>query len=193
MAYLVFAIPTAWLIDRHGIRWPTGLGVLLMLASNLMRCFANDASLTSQILVHLSFVLNGIVGPVSSSMASKLAMEWYLFEFISTPPRQSPSNDMCMHSLSIYPSASTASFPKLSSTQVCSAGKNHRHGDIRPWKHCGQCFCLRCGPLCMSRHTGFARGSSSSRPIAPQPWYARSDFLFRVDAVFAVMLVYIYI
>ena len=61
----MFAVPSAYLIDRHGC------GVYLMLASNFLRCLANDRSTFSLVCVHVSFVLNGCAGPICSSMASK--------------------------------------------------------------------------------------------------------------------------
>lgn len=77
LCYLVFAVPSAYLIDRHGVRLSTACGVYLMLASNFLRCLANDRSTVSLVCVHVSFILNGCAGPICSSMASKLALEWF--------------------------------------------------------------------------------------------------------------------
>jgi len=75
--YLLFAVPTAWGIDRFGIRGSTWVGIILVLIANVMRLGANDASTLSVVLVHLSFVLNAIAGPMAMGIPSKLAEEWF--------------------------------------------------------------------------------------------------------------------
>lgn len=75
--YLPFALPVMWHMDRHGIRGTVLSGIVLVVAANVMRCFANDSSLASIVIVHLSFTLNGIAGPVAMAVPSKLAEDWF--------------------------------------------------------------------------------------------------------------------
>ena len=77
IAYLPFAFPVMWHMDRHGIRGTVLVGIALVVASNVMRCFANDASVASIAIVHVSFMLNGIAGPVAMAVPSKLAEDWF--------------------------------------------------------------------------------------------------------------------
>jgi FLVCR family MFS transporter len=75
--YIVAMLPVAWSIDRQGIRAATVSGIALVVAANVMRCFANDGSLLSLALVHLSFILNAVAGPAAMAVPSKLAEDWF--------------------------------------------------------------------------------------------------------------------
>jgi hypothetical protein len=69
-AYLLFALPCSWLMDRTGVRVATALNVCLLLLASVSRCFANDDSLQSLIILHASFVINGIAGPIACVRSS---------------------------------------------------------------------------------------------------------------------------
>lgn len=75
--YLLCAFPVMWSMDRHGIRLTVLSGVLLCVASNVMRCFANDSSLGSLVLIHVSFALNACAGPAAMAVPSKLAEDFF--------------------------------------------------------------------------------------------------------------------
>ncbi len=75
--YLVAFAPVMLHLDRHGVRGMTCLGIALVLASSLLRLFANDAAPLSVALLHASFILNAIAGPVAMGVPSKLAADWY--------------------------------------------------------------------------------------------------------------------
>ena len=66
-----------YLIDRYGIRSATLSGIALVLISCVMRCFANDASTLSIVIVHISFILNAAAGPAAMAVPSKLAEDWF--------------------------------------------------------------------------------------------------------------------
>ncbi len=75
--YLLCALPVMWSLDRHGLA-PTVLsGIALVLASNLLRLLANDASPASTALIHASFILNAAAGPAAMAVPSKLAEVWF--------------------------------------------------------------------------------------------------------------------
>jgi MFS family permease len=66
-----------WVADKYGLRLPVGIGVVAMLVSSAARCFANDSSLVSQVLVHASFIINAAVGPIAMALPSQLAATWF--------------------------------------------------------------------------------------------------------------------
>ena len=75
--YVAAMLPVMWSIDRHGVRAMTLVGIALVLAANVMRCFANDSSALSIAIVHVSFILNAIAGPAAMAIPSKLAEDWF--------------------------------------------------------------------------------------------------------------------
>ena len=75
--FIVFAVPSMWALDRLGCRAPVLACVALMLACNALRFAARDGSLVSVVCVHLSMVLDAIVGPVVMAAPSKLAEDWF--------------------------------------------------------------------------------------------------------------------
>ncbi len=75
--YIVCMIPVMYLIDRYGIRSATLSGIALVLVSCVMRCFANDSSILSAVIVHISFILNAAAGPAAMAVPSKLAEDWF--------------------------------------------------------------------------------------------------------------------
>ena len=77
IAYLLAALPVSFALDRHGLRIPVLSGIALVLAANLLRLLANDASLTSLLLLHASFFLNACAGPAAMGVPSKLAEVWF--------------------------------------------------------------------------------------------------------------------
>ena len=82
--YVLFAIPFMWLIDRHGCRAPTHISIWLVALCNGMRLFANDASALSLVLIHVSFILNAIAGPVAMALPTKLAEDWHVTSCLRT-------------------------------------------------------------------------------------------------------------
>ena len=89
--YLLFSVPFMWAIDKFGIRGSTGVSVWLLLISNGIRCFANDAQLLSVVLVHVSFILNSIAGPP--------AAVFFVASFFSSPLFHIHA---CTHSIHMY-------------------------------------------------------------------------------------------
>ena len=75
--FIVFAVPSAWALDRLGCRAPVLACVALMLACSALRLLARDASPLSIVCVHLCMVLDAIVGPVVMAAPSKLAEDWF--------------------------------------------------------------------------------------------------------------------
>ena len=75
--YLAFALPVSAHLDRFGIRFTVLSGVALVLASCVLRLFANDASPASIALIHASFILNAAAGPAAMAVPSKLANDWF--------------------------------------------------------------------------------------------------------------------
>jgi MFS family permease len=75
--YLIAAIPTAWVIDRLGIRVATLVGAILMVVSNGIRLFANDATTRSVVLLHLSFIFCAIAGPIAMAVPVKLSEDFF--------------------------------------------------------------------------------------------------------------------
>jgi MFS family permease len=77
IAFLLAMAPFIFLIDRYGIRVPTLLGIGLVVASNVLRCFAHDGSALSLALIYISFLLNAAAGPAAMGIPSKLAEDWF--------------------------------------------------------------------------------------------------------------------
>ena len=53
------------------------LSSALVTAGAVLRCAARDASVWSLVLLHLSFVLNAIAGPVAMSAVGKVSELWF--------------------------------------------------------------------------------------------------------------------
>ncbi len=49
----------------------------LVVIGAALRCFARDASTASLVLIHASFSLNAIAGPVGMAAVSKLSETWF--------------------------------------------------------------------------------------------------------------------
>jgi FLVCR family MFS transporter len=75
--FVLFAIPFMWTLDRHGIRPAVFIGIFCVLVSAVLRCMANDSSTTSVVFIHLSYMLNGMAGPVAMAVPSRLAADWF--------------------------------------------------------------------------------------------------------------------
>ena len=75
--FLLVAIPCSWALDKFGVRLPVLACIVLMFLCSLLRTLATDASLRSLILVHLSCILNALVGPIAMSCPSKLAEDFF--------------------------------------------------------------------------------------------------------------------
>lgn len=75
--YLVGALPSMLVIDRFGVAAATWGGIALVVVANLVRLAANDGSLASLVIVHVSFVLIGLAGPVAMAVPSRLAEDWF--------------------------------------------------------------------------------------------------------------------
>ncbi len=75
--YLIVALPfAAWLERPNGFRQAMLFSTALLTAGCLLRCFARDASTTSQALVHLSFVFNAVAGPLGMGGVCHLSESW---------------------------------------------------------------------------------------------------------------------
>jgi hypothetical protein len=117
--FIAFAIPSAWALDRLGCRAPVLACVALMLACSALRFFARDAGTASIVLVHLSMVLDAVVGPVAMAAPSKLAEEWFAPEERVTATAVAALSNQC-GSVIVYalvpllcPDASEASMHRL--------------------------------------------------------------------------------
>ena len=75
--FILFAVPSAFLLDRVGLRVPTLLCIGLMLLCNLLRTLATSASPASIALVYASVTLDAIVGPIAMAVPSKLAEDFF--------------------------------------------------------------------------------------------------------------------
>jgi FLVCR family MFS transporter len=75
--FLALALPFMYVIDKYGCRTAVMFGCVAVFACNLIRCFANNATTMSIWILHASFILNSIVGPVAQAVPSKLAEEWF--------------------------------------------------------------------------------------------------------------------
>ena len=75
--YLASALPVMWALDRHGIRLVTGVGAVMLLLCNMMRLFATGSDKTSIMLLHLSYILNSIAGPIAMAVPCKLAEDFF--------------------------------------------------------------------------------------------------------------------
>ena len=75
--FIVFALPSAWALDRLGCRVPVLACCALMLACSVLRVLARDSAPGSLALVHLAMILDAVVGPVVMAAPSKLAADWF--------------------------------------------------------------------------------------------------------------------
>ena len=75
--FIAFAVPSAFALDRLGLRAPVLACVFLMLACSSLRLLAVDGSLLSVISFHAAMILDAIVGPVVMAAPTKLAEDWF--------------------------------------------------------------------------------------------------------------------
>ena len=75
--YLLCALPVSWHLDRFGLRGAVLSGVCLVGASCLLRLFANDGSPASLALLHASFILNALAGPISMGAVGKISEDFF--------------------------------------------------------------------------------------------------------------------
>ena len=73
LGWFVVCLPLSWLMDRHGSRAPVMISIWLVFASSVVRIFARDSSTLSVVLVHASFILNALAGPIAMSACSKIS------------------------------------------------------------------------------------------------------------------------
>lgn len=79
IAYLIFAAPAAWWLDRRGgLRQTTLACIALIVISCVLRCLARHTMDDgSRYLLHASFFLNAVTGPIAMGAASKFAEVWF--------------------------------------------------------------------------------------------------------------------
>jgi nitrate/nitrite transporter NarK len=76
--YLLLSVPVAVMMDRpNGFRIAMLLGACAVLLGCVMRLCARDASFTSVILLHFSYISNAFAGPIAVSAPSLLANAWF--------------------------------------------------------------------------------------------------------------------
>ena len=76
--FLVLSVPVAILMDRpNGFRSSMLLSAVFILLGCGMRLCARDASSSSVILLHFSYILNAFSGPIAVSAPSLLANAWF--------------------------------------------------------------------------------------------------------------------
>lgn len=71
-----FSIPIGIWIDKD-LRLSTITSIVLVAAGAVLRCFALDASITSTVLLHASYICNGIAGPSAMGAVSLIAERWF--------------------------------------------------------------------------------------------------------------------
>lgn len=81
ICFIVFAVPFSWHMDRYGCRASVVAAAACVAASAALRCAAHDASTASLVLLHASFILNAVAGPVAMAAVGKLSEAWF-------PPHQ---------------------------------------------------------------------------------------------------------
>ena len=83
--YIPLSIPLAYWMDKPGgVRQATIWGILTVALGQLCRNLAYDNSTLSIALVHISYILNAIAGPVAMSAVGKISEDWFPVEFRST-------------------------------------------------------------------------------------------------------------
>jgi nitrate/nitrite transporter NarK len=76
--FLLLSVPVAILMDRpNGFRIAMILSAFAILLGCVMRLCARDASVTSIALLHASYILNALSGPIAVSAPSLLANAWF--------------------------------------------------------------------------------------------------------------------
>jgi nitrate/nitrite transporter NarK len=76
--FLVMSVPVAILMDRpNGFRSAVLLSTLVVLLGCILRLLARDSTFTSVILLHFSYALNALAGPIAVSAPSLLANAWF--------------------------------------------------------------------------------------------------------------------
>ena len=76
--FLIMSVPVAILMDRpNGFRIAMLLSAFSVLVGCIMRLCARDASFNSIILLHFSYILNALAGPIAVSAPSLLANAWF--------------------------------------------------------------------------------------------------------------------
>ena len=76
--YLAAMLPFAlWLDSPGGLRWSTVCSMALVTAGAALRCILFDASTASVVLLHISYILNDIAGPISMGATSLIAERWF--------------------------------------------------------------------------------------------------------------------
>lgn len=76
--FLVLSVPVAMLMDRpNGFRSAMLLSAVALLLGCGLRLCARDASSSSVILLHFSYILNAFAGPIAVSAPSLLANAWF--------------------------------------------------------------------------------------------------------------------
>lgn len=68
-------------MDRYGCRGVVVTGLALVTVACVLQCFAGDSSMLSVVLLHLSYAINAIGGPVAMGTVSALSEAWF-------PPEQ---------------------------------------------------------------------------------------------------------
>lgn len=76
--YLVAMLPFGyWLDIKGGVRWATLASMGLVTAGAALRCAAVNDAPYSIAMLHVSYILNDIAGPVAMGAVSKIAQEWF--------------------------------------------------------------------------------------------------------------------
>jgi len=75
--FIVAAVPFSWHMDRYGCRGSVVVATACVAVGAALRCGAGDGSTTSLALLHTSFILNAIAGPVAMAAVGKLSETWF--------------------------------------------------------------------------------------------------------------------
>lgn len=75
--WMISCVPYGYYMDRYGAKWSVLSSIWLVFLSALLRLFAQDQSTLSIALVHISFILNALAGPVAMAAVSRLSEDWF--------------------------------------------------------------------------------------------------------------------
>ena len=76
--FLATSLPFGYWMDLHGgIKQSLILSSVLVTAGAVLRCLASDNGTASVVMLHVSYALNDIAGPVAMAAVSKLSEDWF--------------------------------------------------------------------------------------------------------------------
>eukprot|EP00811_Abedinium_folium_P032360 NODE_5410_length_1773_cov_21.648238.p1 GENE.NODE_5410_length_1773_cov_21.648238~~NODE_5410_length_1773_cov_21.648238.p1 ORF type:complete len:490 (+),score=72.85 NODE_5410_length_1773_cov_21.648238:116-1585(+) len=77
IGYIIAVAPTAWLLDKAGLRVSCICAALLVFVGSLLRVVHVTGDPASSMLMHAGQLLNGLAGPVAMSVGPVLSATWF--------------------------------------------------------------------------------------------------------------------